>query len=126
MVGQQTLDLFIQVRILVSQHFGKLSASFYMNTSKLWYVYMLLCDQKTFYVGITDNPLARLRQHVSKQSFYTKQFSDIKLVYAEKYTSKHTAAVREKQLKGWTKAKKEALISGNLELLKKLSKRKTK
>ena len=75
---------------------------------------MLLCDQKTFYVGITDNIISRFNQHKNKQSFYTKQFSDIKLVYAEKYEDKHQAAIREKQLKGWSHAKKQLLIQGKL------------
>ena len=75
---------------------------------------MLLCDQKTFYVGITDNIISRFNQHKNKQSFYTKQFSDIKLVYAEKYEDKHQRAIREKQLKGWSQAKKQLLIQGKL------------
>jgi predicted GIY-YIG superfamily endonuclease len=41
-------------------------------------------------------------------------------VYSEAYSSRIEAMRREKQLKGWTRAKKEALISGNLKLLKKL------
>lgn len=75
---------------------------------------MLLCDQKMFYVGISDNIVMRHKQHKNKQSFFTKQFSDIKFVYAEKYGDKHQAAMREKQLKGWSHAKKHLLIQGNL------------
>jgi len=56
-----------------------------------------------------------------KKNIGTKEFSDIRLVYKEVQVNKLSAAKREKQLKGWTKAKKQALIDGNLELLKKLS-----
>ncbi len=80
----------------------------------MWYVYLLLCDQKIFYVGITNNPKQRLKEHRNKESLFTKQFSDIKFVYCEKYSDKFKAALREKQLKGWSRAKKQMLISGKL------------
>jgi len=44
------------------------------------------------------------------------------LKYTEKYSSRRLAEKREKQLKGWSRAKKNALIEGNIELLKHLSK----
>lgn len=80
----------------------------------MWYVYMLLCDQKTFYVGITDNPGQRLKEHREKKSFFTKKFSDIKFVYCERYPNKTKAAEREKQIKGWGRAKKQMLLDGKL------------
>ena len=49
-----------------------------------WYVYMLLCDQKTFYIGITPDIERRLSEHQSKTSFFTKKFSDLQVVYSEK------------------------------------------
>jgi len=75
-----------------------------------WYTYLLLCDQKTFYVGITNNLKNRLIEHKTKQSFFTKKFSDIRLVYCEKYLNDHEAAIREKQIKGWSRTKKYMLI----------------
>jgi len=80
----------------------------------MWYVYILLCDQKTFYVGISPDIVSRFKQHKSGQSFFTKKFSDIELVYAEKYPNKNEAAKREKQLKGWSHAKKQMLVDGIL------------
>jgi len=80
----------------------------------MWYVYLLLCDQKTFYVGITDNPRERLSEHRKGKSIFTKKFSDIKFVYCEYWSSKHKAVIREKQLKGWSRAKKQMLIDGKL------------
>lgn len=78
------------------------------------YVYMLFCDQKTFYVGMTDNVPKRLREHRNKGSFYTKKFSDIKLVYCEKYPIKELAAKRERQIKGWSIIKKQMLVDRKL------------
>lgn len=80
----------------------------------MWFVYMLFCDQKTFYVGITSDIVNRIKQHKNKNSFFTKKFSDLKLVYCEKYKSEHEAVLREKQLKGWSKTKKKMLIEGKL------------
>jgi putative endonuclease len=89
-----------------------------------WFVYILFCDQKTFYVGITDNLKRRILEHKEGYSSYTKKFSDIRLVYLENYNIKKKAENREKQLKGWTTAKKKALIKRNKTLLIKLSKSK--
>ena len=80
----------------------------------MWYVYLLLCDQKTFYVGITPDLKNRLYEHRNKKSFFTKKFYDIQLVYCEKYPDKFVAAKREKQLKCWSVAKKMLLIKGKL------------
>lgn len=59
---------------------------------------------------------------MSKRSPYTRRFSDMQLIYQEKFQNQHSAEKREKQLKGWSIAKKKALISGNIAALKKLSK----
>jgi len=80
----------------------------------MWYVYMLLCDQKTFYVGISDDPTKRLVKHQAGKSFSTKKFSDIKFVYCERWPSKHEAAVRERQIKGWSHVKKQLLVNKEL------------
>ena len=80
----------------------------------MWYLYLLFCNEKTFYVGITDNLERRLNKHKNKESFFTKKFSDIKIVYCEKYKSKTEVAKREQQIKGWSRAKKQMLVNGKL------------
>ncbi len=82
--------------------------------SDKWYLYLLLCDQKTYYVGITNDLKNRITQHKNKQSFFTKKFSDIKLIYCETYPNDHEAALREKQIKGWSRTKKQMLVEGKL------------
>ena len=74
-----------------------------------------------YYVGSTNNVKRRLLEHQTKQSNFTHKFSDIKLIYQEKLDSKEKALKRETQIKGWSVAKKKALISGKIELLKQLS-----
>ena len=121
MVGLRPLKAAIGVRIPVPQHFDKLSA-LHHNNDMVWFVYILLCDERKFYVGMTDNLERRIKQHKKKQSFYTKQFSSVELVYTEKYKTRKDVERREIQLKGWSVAKKKALIEGNKSLLVKLSK----
>jgi len=75
---------------------------------------MLLCDQKTFYVGITDDPVERLSEHRAGKSLFTKKFSDIRFAYCEYYPTKRNAVLREKQIKGWSHAKKQMLVDGKL------------
>ena len=87
-----------------------------------WYTYILLCDQKIYYTGITSNLKERLNSHRSKCNIATKKFSDIKLVYSEEYKTRIIAENRERQIKRWKRAKKKALIDGNIDLLQKLSK----
>jgi len=86
------------------------------------FLYIILCDKKTFYIGVTNDLEDRLAQHKRKESFFTKKFSEIELVYYEEYSSKYVAEKRESQLKRWSVAKKKALISGDKALLRQLSK----
>lgn len=76
----------------------------------MWLLYILLCDQKFFYVGITNDLDRRLSEHISKESLFTKRYSNFKLVYIEKYSDKFKAAKRERKLKGWSHSKKLLLI----------------
>jgi putative endonuclease len=87
-----------------------------------WNVYILLCNQKTYYIGLTSNIENRLKSHKAKFNIATKEFSDIQLVYTEQYKTRAEAEKREQQLKKWTFAKKKALVEGNKELLINLSK----
>ena len=75
---------------------------------------MLLCDNKEFYIGIAPNVQKRIAEHRNKLSLATKKFSNIQLTYCEKYRDKYLAAKRERQLKGWSRAKKQLLIKGKL------------
>lgn len=86
-------------------------------------VYILRTSSNTLYIGQTNNLEKRLSEHQSKSpksAKYIKYFSYCQLVYSEEYPTRIEAMRREYQLKHWTRAKKEALISGDLGLLKKL------
>ena len=81
----------------------------------LWYTYILLCNDKSYYIGITNNLEKRIILHnTRKGSKYLLSKLPVKLLYYEKYPNKSEARKREIQLKGWTRIKKEKLIKGLL------------
>lgn len=91
-----------------------------------FFVYILRGSSGELYIGQTNNLYNREHQQLSKSTKaakYVSDGSDFKLVYHEKYLTRVTAMRRELQLKGWSRAKKEALIDGNTQLLKDLSKK---
>jgi putative endonuclease len=88
---------------------------------KAW-VYILRCADGSYYTGSTDNLALRLAQHQAGEgSVYTCSRLPVELVYLQEFPSEHEAFLRERQVKGWSRAKKEALIQGNFEALVKLS-----
>ena|SRR3989344_9356486 len=90
------------------------------------HVYIIRSTDNQLYIGQTNNIEKREKEHISKSSKsakFVRDGEDFQLVYTEEYPTRKDAMEREKQLKGWTRAKKEALISGDKELLKALSKR---
>ena len=91
-----------------------------------YYVYILLCADDTFYVGVTNSIKRRYHQHQTstKETSYTFSRRPLKLVYHEEYKYILNAIAREKQLKGWSRKKKIALINGDFELLSEASKKK--
>ena len=87
------------------------------------HVYILRSTDNQLYIGQTNNIEKREKEHISKSNKsakFVKDGKDFRLVYFEKFTTRAEAMRREKQIKGWTRAKKEALIKGDFELLKKL------
>jgi putative endonuclease len=89
-----------------------------------YFVYILQCSDKSFYIGVTNNLTERLIQHQEgyNESSYTFSRRPVRLVYHETYSYVEDAIQREKQLKKWSRKKKQALIDGKQELLKELSK----
>jgi putative endonuclease len=79
----------------------------------MYYVYILTNTYNTvLYIGITNNLERRLYEHKNKLvDGFTKKYNLHKLVYFDSTTDVRAAIEREKQLKGWTRAKKNALIA---------------
>ncbi|HEX6641438.1 MAG TPA: GIY-YIG nuclease family protein [Thermoanaerobaculia bacterium] len=79
---------------------------------KLYYVYILASMSRVLYVGITGNFEQRLIEHRTKKypTAFTSQYNVTRLVHFEEYTRVEDAITREKQIKGWRRSKKVALI----------------
>jgi len=87
-----------------------------------FWVYILLCSDKSFYTGTTSDLRKRLSEHQAgiKQG-YTRSRRPVKLVFSEMFYNYYDAFSAEHQIKGWTRAKKQALIDRDFELLVRLS-----
>ena len=89
------------------------------------WMYILKCADGSYYVGSTRNLELRMTQHqMGKGSRYTSGRLPVELVYGEEYDRVADAYYREKQVQNWARAKREALINGDTELLPPLAKKK--
>jgi putative endonuclease len=87
------------------------------------FLYILECSDGSYYTGSTNDLDFRLKQHqMGEGANHTKKRLPVKLVYYEEFQRIDDAFNREKQLQGWSRSKKEALIRGKSELLPDLSK----
>ena len=86
------------------------------------YVYILECNDGSYYTGSTIDIEKRIAEHNEGQGAnHTKKRWPVSLVYLEEFQRIDDAFNREKQIQGWSRAKKEALIVGNFHKLPKLS-----
>ena len=89
-----------------------------------WSIYILECSDNSYYVGHSNDVQSRLNAHNAGQgAIYTLIRRPCHLVYQEDFESKADAVKRERQIKKWSRGKKQALISGNHEQLRLLSKK---
>lgn len=77
-----------------------------------YYVYVLACENDTFYTGYTQNVKARFKLHKKgKGARYVRIHPPEKVVYVEKFETRSDAMKRERQIKRWTHAEKQKLVS---------------
>jgi LAO/AO transport system kinase len=88
---------------------------------KPFFVYLLRCGDGSYYAGHTDGLAARLMQHQTAASGYTATRKPVELVWQGEFASREGALAFELQVKGWSRAKKQALIRGDWEQIKSLS-----
>jgi putative endonuclease len=89
--------------------------------TKAW-MYILECSDGSYYTGSTKDIERRLEQHQNGEGAnYTKKRLPVKLIYLEEFDRIDWAFNREKQIQGWNRAKKQALINGDNIQLKDLS-----
>lgn len=93
-----------------------------------FFVYILECGDESFYTGHTEDLEARLANHEDEDGFaeapslYVKKHMRAELVWFQEFPTRDEALDRERQIKGWSRAKKVALIKRDWSRLKALSK----
>jgi putative endonuclease len=85
-----------------------------MREQKCYYVYIVASRSRTLYIGITSKLEQRAVQHKTHSlPGFSSKYRCERLVFIERYADPQTAITREKQLKGWLRARKIALIEEN-------------
>lgn len=78
---------------------------------KQYHVYILSSFTRTLYIGVTSDLHQRISEHKNKQvPGFTSKYNVDRLVYCEAFPGVRDAVAREKQLKKWSRKKKEVLI----------------
>jgi len=89
-----------------------------------FYAYMLRCSDGSYYVGHTDDLEKRVGEHSLGQGcIYTSSRLPVELVWSQEFATREEAKAAESQVKGWNRAKKEALIAGRFDIVSALSSR---
>ena len=97
---------------------------FLILASMKGYMYIQHCADGSYYTGSTKNLEMRVLQHqCGEGANHTKKKLPVKVLYFEEFDRIDEAYYREKQIQGWSRKKKEALISGNIEKLQEFAKR---
>jgi putative endonuclease len=87
-------------------------------------VYIVECSDTNYYTGVTNNIERRLWEHNNGENklSYTYSRKPVVLKYCDRFTNIKDAIAWEKQIKGWSRKKKEALFNDDWEKIKQLSK----
>jgi predicted GIY-YIG superfamily endonuclease len=95
-----------------------------MKTRIDYWVYIIRCADGNYYIGSTRDLEKRLRAHEEgRAAAYNARRRPLYLAFSEKHDTLEAARRRELQIKRWTRKKKEALISGSVEGLKSMDKK---
>jgi putative endonuclease len=91
----------------------------------MFWVYILKCLDNSYYIGHTENLENRLMQHYHNiyPTCYTATRLPVRLVFSQEFATREEALSSERQIKGWSRKKKEALIKGDWKALSMLAKR---
>jgi len=80
-----------------------------------WFLYILKCSDGTFYTGITNNLIRRLKMHqAGKASRYTRTRGPVEMIYSEICGDRSSALIRECEVKEWPRSKKQKFLANNL------------
>ena len=99
-----------------------------MKLGHHYYVYIVACSDGSYYTGVTNNLERRIAEHNEgvDQTCYTFKRRPVGLKYEEHFNNIQNAIAYEKQLKGWSRKKKEALFKGDYQSIRELAKSRKK
>jgi len=87
-----------------------------------FWVYILHCSDGTYYTGHTDDLENRVAQHMSGDiAGYASTRRPLRLVFAQEFPSRVEALAAERQIKGWSRKKKEAMMRGDWQEVRRLA-----
>ena len=85
---------------------------FVQSVSEIWFCYMVRCKDDSLYVGIATDPLKRLKRHNwGLGPEFTARRRPVELIWSERCGSSAAARQREREIKGWNREKKLALVA---------------
>ena len=88
----------------------------------MFWVYILRCNDKSYYTGHTDNFEHRIGQHrTSAVEGYTSARTPVEVVYTQEFATREEALTAELKIKGWSRKKKEALMHSDWSEINRLS-----
>lgn len=88
-----------------------------------FYVYILECSDKSYYTGHTDHLESRIAQHqLGQVDSYTASRLPFNLLFSQSFVTREEAISAERQIKGWSRAKKEAMMRGDWKKMSELAK----
>ena len=98
-----------------------------MKLAHNYYVYVVECSDRSYYTGVTNNVDRRVKEHNEglDESCYTYSRRPVVLKYYEHFFHIEKAIAWEKQVKGWSRKKKEALFKGDYATISEFAKSKT-
>lgn len=89
-----------------------------------FFAYLLCCSDASYYAGHTDDLALRMAQHQAGEGGgYTATRRPLALIWSQEFSTREEALAAERQIKGWSRAKKEALIAGDFARLSTLAKK---
>ena len=85
-----------------------------MASKNMYFVYLLLCADKSIYTGITTDVERRLKEHkAGTASHYTSAHGAVRMLHTERFNNRSNAQKREAEIKRWPRKEKLALVKGS-------------
>mgnify|MGYP000873693802 FL=1 len=87
-----------------------------------FFAYLLRCSDASYYAGHTDDLARRIGQHQAGEcTGYTATRRPVSLVWSQAFSTREEALAAERRIKGWSRAKKDALIAGDWKQIQQLA-----